>query len=93
MLQRDVFVGVFAGDAKTRALNESLFEDVRGTSARTALFAEDAQTAACRLPEAHPALRPIVEILPAQIMTLALAALKGREPGKFERVGKITAIE
>jgi glucosamine--fructose-6-phosphate aminotransferase (isomerizing) len=93
MLQPDVFVGVFAGGARSKALNEQLFEDVRGTGARTALFAHDAQRAACRLPDANPALRPIVEILPVQMMTLALAALKGREPGKFERVSKITAIE
>jgi glucosamine--fructose-6-phosphate aminotransferase (isomerizing) len=93
MLQRDVFVGVFAGDAKTRALNEQLFEDVRGTGVRAVLFAEGAKAESCRLPGAHPALSPIVEILPAQMMTLALAALKGREPGRFERVGKITAIE
>jgi glucosamine--fructose-6-phosphate aminotransferase (isomerizing) len=93
MLQPDVFVGVFAGDAKTSALNRRLFEDVRGTKARAVLFAEDADITACRLPNGHPALSAIVEILPAQMMTLALAAVKGREPGKFERVSKITAIE
>ena len=93
MLEKDVFVGVFAGEAKTRALNEQLFEDVRGTGAPAVLFAHDAERAACRLPEAHPALSPIVEILPAQMMTLALAALKGREPGRFDRVSKITSIE
>lgn len=93
MLGPDVFVGVFAGGAKARALNEQLFEDVRGTGARAALFAQDAERAACRVQDVPPALRPIVEILPAQMMTLALAALRGREPGKFERVGKITTTE
>jgi glucosamine--fructose-6-phosphate aminotransferase (isomerizing) len=93
MLRKDVFVGVFAGEAKTRALNEQLFDDVRRTGARAALFAHDAERAACRLAGAHPALSSIVEILPAQMMTLALAALNGREPGRFERVSKITAIE
>jgi glucosamine--fructose-6-phosphate aminotransferase (isomerizing) len=93
MLRPDVFVGVFAGDAKTRALNEQLFEDVRRTGTRTALFAQDTELEACRLQDAPSALGPLVEILPAQMMTLALAALRGREPGKFERVSKITATE
>jgi glucosamine--fructose-6-phosphate aminotransferase (isomerizing) len=93
MLRPDVFVGVFAGDARARALNEQLFEDVRGAGARAALFAQNARGSACRLPDTLPVLRPIVEILPAQMMTLALAALKRREPGRFERVSKITAIE
>jgi len=38
-------------------------------------------------------LRPIVEILPIQMMSLALASLGGREAGRFEHTGKITAIE
>ncbi|UWZ84218.1 SIS domain-containing protein [Occallatibacter riparius] len=93
MLRPDMFVGVFAGDARTRALNEQLLKDVRGTGARAALFAQDAELAACRLQDVPSALMPIAEILPAQMMTLALAALRGREPGKFERVSKITATE
>jgi len=34
-----------------------------------------------------------VEILPVQMMTLALAALARREAGKFERATKVTAVE
>jgi hypothetical protein len=32
-------------------------------------------------------------MLPVQMMSLALAALAGREPGKFERITKVTTIE
>jgi glutamine---fructose-6-phosphate transaminase (isomerizing) len=88
----DIFVGVFAGDAKTRALNERLVKDVNGTAARAVLFAEDAQGIG-RLPNVPDALRTIVEVLPVQMMTLALAALAGREAGKFERATKVTAVE
>jgi hypothetical protein len=35
----------------------------------------------------------MVEALPAQMMTLALAAQIGREPGRFERATKVTTIE
>ena len=92
MLQEGVFVGVFAGDEQTRELNERLVKDVSGTAARTALFAEDAE-GVCRLPKVEEALRPVVEILSVQMMTLALAALGGREAGKFERATKVTAVE
>lgn len=92
MLKEGIFVGVFAGDRKTRDLSERLVKDVSGTAARAALFAEDA-AGACRIPTVAEALRTIVEILPAQMMTLALAALAGREAGKFERATKVTAVE
>ena len=45
------------------------------------------------LPEVPPPVRPIVEMLPVQMMSLALAALAGREPGKFERITKVTTVE
>jgi glutamine---fructose-6-phosphate transaminase (isomerizing) len=92
MLKEGVFVCVFAGDAKTRELNERLVKDVNGTTARAVLFADDAE-GGCRLPKAPNALRTVVEILPVQMMTLALAALARREAGKFERATKVTAVE
>jgi glucosamine--fructose-6-phosphate aminotransferase (isomerizing) len=46
-----------------------------------------------RLPDGDPALLPILEILPVQMMTLAMAALAGREAGHFERASKITDTE
>jgi glucosamine--fructose-6-phosphate aminotransferase (isomerizing) len=36
---------------------------------------------------------PIVEILPIQMLTLALAAMVGREPGNFRFASKITTTE
>jgi glucosamine--fructose-6-phosphate aminotransferase (isomerizing) len=92
MLKEGIFAGVFAGDAKTRELNERLVKDVRSTAARATLFADDA-TGVCGLPKVTKALRTVVEILPVQMMTLALAVLAGREAGKFERATKVTAVE
>ncbi|HTX74620.1 MAG TPA: SIS domain-containing protein [Terracidiphilus sp.] len=93
MLDAGVFVAVFAGDSHAEALNRGLVSDIEATPARAVLFGPDAQNAACRLPAVSSAAVPIVEILPAQMITLALAALAGREPGRFERATKITAIE
>jgi glucosamine--fructose-6-phosphate aminotransferase (isomerizing) len=93
MLGAGMFVGIFAGEEKTRALNQGLLRDVAATPALAVMFSTDAERASCRLPEASEALRPIVEILPVQMMTLALAAIVNREAGKFERATKVTAVE
>jgi glucosamine--fructose-6-phosphate aminotransferase (isomerizing) len=93
MLQAGIFVGVFGGAAETRSLNEGLLTDLAATPAKSAMIATDAAQPAYRLPEATRAAAPIVEILPVQMMTLALAALGGREAGKFERATKITVVE
>ena len=45
------------------------------------------------MPEVAEVAKPIAEILPIQMITLALAALAHREPGKFERATKVTAVE
>jgi len=93
MLNDTVFVGVFAGEEPTRALNENMAAELRTYGARCAIVSANADNAACRVPEVPATARPIVEILPAQMMTLALAALAGREPGRFDRATKITAVE
>lgn len=93
MLGPGIFVGVFAGDSKARQLHERLFEDLADTQAKAVLFGNDAKRPACRLPSVAEAAAPIVEILPVQMITLALAAMAGREPGKFVRATKVTMVE
>jgi glucosamine--fructose-6-phosphate aminotransferase (isomerizing) len=93
MLGPGIFVGVFAGDTQSRKLHDSLREDLAGTSAQSVLFAADAKLPACRILNTPEIARPIVEMLPVQMITLALAALAGREPGKFVRATKVTMVE
>ena len=93
MLEPGMLVGVFSGDAKTQALNQGLAQDIVQTSARAVSFGPEAPQQACRLPAVSQALNPIIEILPVQMITLALASLAGREPGKFERATKVTVVE
>jgi len=88
-----VFLLAFAGAARTRALNEALVADVRAAGARGFLAAEDAAEPALRLPAVPELARPVVELLPAEMITLAIAALDGREAGRFERVTKVTGTE
>jgi glucosamine--fructose-6-phosphate aminotransferase (isomerizing) len=93
LLGPDVFVLVFAGAARTMTLNEALVADVLAAGARSALAGEDADEAVFRLPRVPERLRPLVELLPVQMITLALAAIDGREAGRFERAAKVTDTE
>ncbi|HEX9187542.1 MAG TPA: iron dicitrate transport regulator FecR, partial [Vicinamibacteria bacterium] len=93
MLDPDVCLVVFAGAARTRALNEALVADVRAAGARAFLAADDAPEEALRLPAVGDLARPVVELLPVEMVTLAMAALDGREAGRFERATKVTASE
>ncbi len=93
MLSDETFVLVFAGEPKTRELNQRLFEDVREEQGRAELVSEGAVFPPCALPSAPQSIHPILEILPVQMVTLALAAQVGREPGRFELTSKVTTKE
>jgi glucosamine--fructose-6-phosphate aminotransferase (isomerizing) len=93
MLSRETFVLVFAGEGKTRHLNQRLFDDIREQQGRAELVSDDGDFSACVLPTAPRSIHPILEILPVQMITLALAAQAGREPGRFELASKVTTRE
>ena len=93
MLSGKVFVVVLSGDDKVRSLNQRLCRDIRENGGNAELIGTDSAQVSFRLAEDGGSLRPILEILPIQMITLALAALAGREAGKFERATKITTIE
>jgi glucosamine--fructose-6-phosphate aminotransferase (isomerizing) len=93
MLSQEAFVLVFSGERKTRELNTRLLEDIREQQGRAELVSEDARYAPCELPAAPQNIHPILEILPVQMITLALAAQVGREPGRFELATKVTTKE
>lgn len=93
MLSRETSVFVFAGAEKTRHLNQRLFEDVRKAQGRAELIGEEAAFAPCSLPSGPQSILPLLEILPLQMVTLALAAQAGREPGRFDLASKVTTRE
>ena len=93
MLNEYTFVLVCSGGHKTRDLNLGLVRDLKEFGARCAYIGENAPDAELRLPAIAPALRPIMEILPVQMITLALAANDNREAGKFVRATKVTTVE
>ncbi len=93
MLGPDCFVVVFAGEENTRALNARLYEELRASAIPAGWVDFSAQVGAFHLPPAPAALRPILEILPVEMMTLALAQLRGHTPGAFTRAAKVTTTE
>jgi glucosamine--fructose-6-phosphate aminotransferase (isomerizing) len=93
LLDDSVFVLAFAGPAATRALNEALVRDARAAGARAHLVSEDAEVAAFRIPAVPEDALPVLELLPVEMVTLALAALDGREAGTFRVGGKVTTTE
>lgn len=93
MLSEGSFVLVFSGDPVAEPFNAGLVRDIRRTGARAELAGRDAESAVFRLPIVPDEIRPILEMLPVQMISLALAAIVGREAGKFERLDKVTEVE
>jgi glucosamine--fructose-6-phosphate aminotransferase (isomerizing) len=83
----------FQGDDRSAAFSSRLVADVAALGATAHLIGEDAGPGFLALPSTSDVLRPILEILPVQIITLALAAREGREAGAFSHASKITSIE
>lgn len=92
LLSDAAFVLVLEGDDRSAALSRKLVADVRDAGGRSALVSTTAE-GVFRIPECAARIRPLIEILPVQMLTLALAAIKGREPGRFERCTKVTELE
>jgi glucosamine--fructose-6-phosphate aminotransferase (isomerizing) len=91
MLAADVCVAVFLGDGRAADLNRRLYDDVLAAGGRAALVAPGGGPFGS--PVVPPRVRPAAEMLPVQMMSLALAALQGREAGRFERASKVTTTE
>jgi glucosamine--fructose-6-phosphate aminotransferase (isomerizing) len=93
MLGRDLYVAVFAGARRTEALSERLLRDIRQKKGRCAMIGKRGEPQAFRLPQVPDRLLPVLEILPVQMISLALAERGGRKPGSFVLASKVTRTE
>ncbi len=93
MLSPQMFVLVFQGTAPTQELNARLVDDIRATGAHAALVRQGDAQDVFTLPPVPDAALPLVEILAPEMISLALARLRGHIPGNFERNTKITTTE
>lgn len=89
----ETMVMVLEGEANIRGLNSKLVRDIRDCGGRAELIGPDAEIPALRIPGQPARLLPVVEILPIQMLTLALAARAGFEAGRFAHATKVTTEE
>lgn len=93
MLSENCFALVFAGDEKGRDLNYRLYEELCSIGIPAGWVAPTPGDGPFCLPAVPAGLLPILEILPVEMMTLALARLRGRTAGIFTRGTKVTTSE
>jgi len=93
MVSEQTFAVIFAGAEATRALQAKLRDDIRRAGGNTAWVDRSLQGGPWDLPFTPASVSPMVEILPIQMMTLAIAANAGFEAGRFARIPKVTATE
>ncbi len=93
MAGKHVLVLIFEGDESTFPLHRRLAEDIASGGGRAILIGPNTpQSGAFLLPALANAVMPLLEILPIQMLSLALAARDRFEAGRFERASKITSI-
>jgi glucosamine--fructose-6-phosphate aminotransferase (isomerizing) len=86
---------IFAGNVQTSALNRELAREILSYGGRVIWLdsVPDPEIPTLLLPENSELTRPLVEILPMQMLTLAMANRKRIEAGKFRYVSKVTDRE
>lgn len=82
---------VAEGEGVLAALNRRLIDDVRRVGGRAEGIGWEAER--IRLPSVPAGWLAWVEVLPFQMLSIALATREGREPGRFERATKVTTVE
>lgn len=94
MLSSEVFVLVYEGIGATRKLNADLVANIQTAGGRSELITTEGDNSHIyHLPTIPDICLPLMEILPAQLTSVALAVRNNHSPGHFERATKITAIE
>lgn len=86
---------IFAGSTQTSALNRELARDILAYGGKVIWLdsVRHPEIPTILLPQTSELTRPLVEILPMQMLTLAMANRKGIEPGHFRHVSKVTNRE
>jgi glucosamine--fructose-6-phosphate aminotransferase (isomerizing) len=84
---------ILQGAEPHASLNHHLHQHLQQLHTPSFLISTNAPTPVLSLPSVPPHCLPLVEILPFQMLSLALAALTHHEAGKFEKTSKITSVE
>jgi len=86
---------ILAGSSQTSALNRDLTKEIVSYGGQVIWLdsASDPEIPTLLLPKTSELTRPLVEILPLQILTLAMSDRKGLQVGQFRYLSKITSRE
>jgi glucosamine--fructose-6-phosphate aminotransferase (isomerizing) len=93
MVSDQLFVLVFEGSGADGIMNRRLVDEINSLGGRARLVGPSAVDRALQIPELTDAVRPIFEILPVQMLTLAWAELHGHTAGEFAHAAKVTATQ
>jgi glutamine---fructose-6-phosphate transaminase (isomerizing) len=93
MASPQTFVLVYEGMEPTRALNRNLVADIQKAGGEAKLVEIAPGREVFHLPPVPAAGLPILEILPAQMLSVALARLHAHIPGRFTWGSKVTSTE
>ena len=95
LISPDFMALILAGSPTTSALNHNLATDIVKHSGRVIWIDSTPDTHLPTIvhPETTNLVRPIVEILPMQFLTIALAKRENIQPGHFRVIRKVTTIE
>lgn len=86
-------VVILAGtDDRMRAMNKTLERDLVAFGARAFRLDHGSPNKPLDIPGTAADARPIVEIVPLQLLSLAIAEQTGIEPGVFRHLSKVTTV-
>ncbi len=88
-----MLVLIFAGVRTTLQLNVNLAVDIRNSGGRAELISMAENKSLFNLPIVSDVCLPLLEILPIQMISLALAVQADHIPGEFKHGKKITVVE
>jgi glutamine---fructose-6-phosphate transaminase (isomerizing) len=93
MISPETYLLIFEGIEPSRSLNQKLANDFMDAGGRADLVQQGFEPTIFTIPHCPVATLPILEILPVQMITLALADMRGIQAGKFRFGNKITMNE
>ncbi|GIV64305.1 MAG: glucosamine--fructose-6-phosphate aminotransferase [Bellilinea sp.] len=95
LVDHHFYAAVFGGDEPARRLNLNLANDILRHGGQAVWIdsqPEDSLTT-WMIPPSAPLTRPVLEILPVQVLSIVLAELRGVVPGQFRHLGKVVLQE
>ena len=93
MAGKHVLVLIFEGNDSMSEMHRRLASDIiQGGGKAVLIGPHTSHLDVFQTPDVPECVQPIVEILPIQMLSLALAAREGIEAGRFERASKITNV-